>query len=68
MRIYTKWGPNGPVVNVTALKPRVTAGTRTLLISASLPWTEWRTQAQTRNNDANPDNNTAVSGSQFPAA
>jgi hypothetical protein len=67
VRIYTKWGPNGPVLNVAALKPLVTAGTRTLLISTSLPWAEWRTQANTRNNDANPDNNVPVPYCAAPA-
>jgi hypothetical protein len=56
VRIYTKWGPNGPVANVASLKPLVTAGTRTLLISASLPWADWRSEAATRNGDGNAAN------------
>src|SRR5687768_5908718 len=52
VRIYTKWGPNGPTVDVAALRPLVTAGTRTLIISTSLPWTEWKSQAAVRNGDS----------------
>jgi hypothetical protein len=60
VRIYTSWQTGPPAANTTALRSLVAGGNRTLLLSASIPWTSWSSTAKTRNSDGNPANDVPV--------
>ncbi len=56
VRAYSQWVTGPPQVDTTRLQPLVTGGRRTLLVSSGFPFDNWRSEARTRNTDANPDN------------
>lgn len=59
VRIYTAWETGPPAVNTTQYRALMDGGNRTLLISASIGWISWQTQAKQRNSDADPGNDVA---------
>src|SRR4051812_21887229 len=65
VRVYTQWVSGPPAVNATQLSALVAGGTRTLLISASIPWESWRSEGQRRNSDADATNNVTMPWCKF---
>jgi len=56
VRVYTRWD-TGPVLPTSTFAPMTDGGRRTLLVSTTIPWDAWKSEAQKRNGDANPGNN-----------
>ena len=55
VRVYSVW-QNGPPAIPPTVSTLMAGGTRTVLLSASIPWHGWHAQGQKLNNDANPGN------------
>ena len=59
VRVYNPW-TTGPTLNQAAFAPLTAGGTRTLLVSTSIDWPSWKSTAEARNRDADPNNNLPV--------
>jgi hypothetical protein len=60
VRAYSVWETGPPQVNTAQLRPMVTGGRRTLLVSATIPWSKWAAEATRRNGDSDATNDVPV--------
>ena len=59
VRVYSVW-QNGPPAIPPAVSSIMAGGTRTVLLSASIPWHGWEAQGHRLNNDGDPGNDVAM--------
>jgi len=64
VRTYTKW-ENGPTINTSTVGAFTAGGARTVFISSTFAWYDWRATATRVNSDADPNNNVPTPYCQF---